>query len=112
MLIVQTYGLYLAISIGLTIWVERTLFKNGKVFLVEVFKGDEALANSVNHLLVVGFYLLNLGFVALNLAIDSPPRRYSHACTLAPQSRQDDIMIWHCGLLFVPKNAHISLTRF
>ncbi len=71
MIIVQTYGTYLFISIALTIWVARTLFKNGKVFLVEVF-GDEDLAESVNHLLVVGFYLLNLGFVSLNLAIEGP----------------------------------------
>lgn len=71
-MIVQTYGTYLFISIALTIWVARTLFKNGKVFLVEVFAGDEELANSVNHLLVVGFYLLNLGFVSLNLAIEGP----------------------------------------
>jgi hypothetical protein len=53
----------------LTVWVARTLHKNGRVFLVEVFGGDEALADSVNHLLVVGFYLINLGYVSLALKI-------------------------------------------
>ncbi|MEZ4450811.1 MAG: hypothetical protein R3B09_15125 [Nannocystaceae bacterium] len=62
---VITYGLYLGISVALTVWVARTLHKNGRIFLVAAMRGDEALADSVNHLLVVGFYLVNLGFVAL-----------------------------------------------
>src|SRR5437773_10588353 len=68
-IIVITYLLYVAISVLLTIWVARTLFKNGRVFLVDVFHGNEALADSVNHLLVVGFYLINLGYVSLALKL-------------------------------------------
>ena len=67
---VYTYLLYLAISIALTVWVARTLHKNGRVFLVNVFRGNTELADSVNHLLVVGFYLVNLGYVALALRAD------------------------------------------
>ena len=70
--IVTTYGVYLVLSLGLTIWVARTLFQNGRVFLVDVFTGNEILADSVNHLLVVGFYLVNLGYVSLALKISSP----------------------------------------
>lgn len=65
--IVLTYLIYLGISIALTVWVARTLHKNGQVFLVDVFQGNEGLASSVNHLLVVGFYLVNLGFISLAL---------------------------------------------
>src|SRR6266705_5857343 len=64
---ITTYLIYLVISIALTIWVARTLHKNGRVFLVDVFHGNEQLADSVNHLLVVGFYLINIGYVALAL---------------------------------------------
>ena len=64
-----TYLVYLAISISLTIWVARTLHKNGRVFLVDVFHGNEPLADSVNHLLVVGFYLINFGYVSLALKL-------------------------------------------
>src|SRR5688572_33457983 len=67
--IVVTYAAYIVISVLLTIWVARTLHKNGRVFLVEVFGGDESLADSVNHLLVVGFYLINFGYVSLALKI-------------------------------------------
>src|SRR5687768_18564039 len=66
---VSTYIVYLVISIALTIWVARTLHKNGRVFLVDVFHGNEALADSVNHLLVVGFYLINFGYVSLALRL-------------------------------------------
>ncbi len=65
--IVWTYLTYLAISIALTVWVARTLHRNGRIFLVDSFHGNENLADSVNHLLVVGFYLINVGFVTLAL---------------------------------------------
>jgi hypothetical protein len=68
-LIVFTYVSYVLLSVCLTIWVARTLHNNGRVFLIEVFGGDESLADSVNHLLVVGFYLINLGYVSLALKI-------------------------------------------
>src|SRR5439155_12459158 len=64
---VWTYLCYLAISVALTVWVARTLHKNGRVFLIDSFSGNAALADSVNHLLVVGFYLVNIGFVTLAL---------------------------------------------
>src|SRR5256714_5903412 len=65
--VILTYLAYLAISVALTVWVARTLHKNGRVFLVDSFLGNAALADSVNHLLVVGFYLVNIGFVTLAL---------------------------------------------
>ena len=65
--IIGTYLAYLTLSLALTVWVARTLHKNGRIFLVESFLGNEQLANSVNHLLVVGFYLMNIGYVALAL---------------------------------------------
>jgi hypothetical protein len=68
-IIIFTYLMYLCLSLGLTVWVAQTLFKNGRIFLVDVFQGNEALADSVNHLLVVGFYLINLGYVSLALRI-------------------------------------------
>jgi hypothetical protein len=69
---VVTYLVYLAISIGLTAWVAQTLHKNGRAFLVDAFHRNEELADSVNHLLVVGFYLVNLGYVSLALKTAQP----------------------------------------
>ena len=67
MYVLTCYLSYLAISIGLTVWVARTLHKSGRVFLVDAFHGNTELADSVNHLLVVGFYLINVGYIALAL---------------------------------------------
>ncbi len=70
--LVLTYVLYLLLSISLTVWVGHTLSRNGKVFLVDVFAGNADLARTVNHLLVVGFYLVNFGFVAWYLRTADP----------------------------------------
>src|ERR1700733_5874305 len=64
---VATYAFYFFISAALTAWVARTLHKNGRYFLVDAFHGNEALADSINHLLLVGFYLINVGYVTLAL---------------------------------------------
>lgn len=64
-----TYSFYLPISILLTIWVARTLFKNGRIFLVEIFHQDMTLADSVNKLLLVGFYLINIGYAVFTLKV-------------------------------------------
>ncbi|MFK8053814.1 MAG: hypothetical protein AB8F65_12680 [Woeseiaceae bacterium] len=63
----MTYLIYIGISLAITVLVSRTLSKNGLTFLIAGFRGDEALARSTNHLLVVGFYLVNLGFVLLRM---------------------------------------------
>lgn len=70
---VTAYLLYVAISLGMTFWVARTLHRNGKVFLVQAFHGREDMADAVNHLLVVGFYLINLGFIAFALRYGEKP---------------------------------------
>lgn len=66
-LTVTTYLLYLGLSVPLTVWVGRALQRHGQVFLIDVFQGDEGIARSVNQLLAIGFYLVNLGWVALFL---------------------------------------------
>jgi hypothetical protein len=72
MYIEGSYLVYLLISLGVTVWVARTLYRNGRVFLMDAFSGNAELAGSVNHLLVVGFYLINVGYVALALRTDQP----------------------------------------
>ena len=73
------YLLYLAISIGVTIWVARTLSRNGIVFLTQCFGQDLELARSTNHLLVVGFYLINIGFITLTLSLGTEPQTWPDA---------------------------------
>jgi hypothetical protein len=73
MLLLVTYGVYVAVSLAITYWVGRTLNRNGRIFLVENFEGQEHLADSINHLLLVGFYLVNIGFISLALRYGEKP---------------------------------------
>ncbi|MCK6446659.1 MAG: hypothetical protein L6Q99_09735 [Planctomycetes bacterium] len=61
------YGAYLVLSLAATLWVGRSLYRNGRVFLAEVFR-DPEFADAVNRLLLVGFYLVNVGAIALRLS--------------------------------------------
>jgi hypothetical protein len=67
------YLIYLPASVLLTAWVATTLFRHGRRFLLDVFNGDDGLADSVNHLLLVGFYLINLGYISLQLKLETAP---------------------------------------
>jgi len=82
MYIVPSYLIYLAATIGITVWVAGTLHKNGRVFLLHAFHGNQELADSVNHLLVVGFYLINIGYVALALRTQTPANTVQQAIEL------------------------------
>ncbi|WP_206431586.1 hypothetical protein [Deinococcus psychrotolerans] len=73
MLEISSYIAYLSISLAVTVWVGRTLFGNGRIFLLDAFSGNTQMADSVNQLLRVGFYLLNFGFIALFLNTGSVP---------------------------------------
>ena len=69
MSIVLAYVIYLGAGIGLTAVVGRALARSGRAFLLDVFGDGGALAEAVTRLLVVGFYLLSLGFVALTMGM-------------------------------------------
>jgi len=66
---VFAYSIYLPVAVALTVWVARTLYLNSKVFLVDIFHGQQELAVAVNKLLQVGFYLISLGFAIVRLEI-------------------------------------------
>ena len=67
-LLPQVYGAYAVVMVALTIWLARTLARSGAVYLADVFTDRPELAQAVNRLLVVGFYLVNLGYGCLTLA--------------------------------------------
>ncbi|MEQ9186172.1 MAG: hypothetical protein RLP15_00440 [Cryomorphaceae bacterium] len=69
-MVVIAYLVYLPIALLLTYYVARVLFKNGKVFMTDIFRGREEIAMATNRLFEMGFYLLNLGFALLILKID------------------------------------------
>ncbi len=68
------YGVYFVLSLAVTIWVGRTLFRSGRPFLVDAFHGNDTMADSVNNLLIIGFYLVNAGFMLLFLSSKEHPK--------------------------------------
>jgi len=68
------YAVYLLVSVAFTVWVAHTLHRHGRAFLVETFHGREKLADAVNGMLVVGFYLVNFAYVAIALRHGNKPR--------------------------------------
>ncbi len=70
------YAIYLPIAIFLTYYVSRTLFQNGKIYMLDIFKGREEIANATNKLFETGFYLLNLGFALMILTISEYKNDY------------------------------------
>ncbi len=66
------YAAYITVSVAMTVWVARTLHTNGRLFLVDAFRHNEPLADAVNHLLAVGFYLVNFGYILLALKTTDP----------------------------------------
>jgi hypothetical protein len=89
--LVPVYATYAAISVGLTVYLARTLSRNGAVFLEDVFKETPKLAVAVNKLLVVGFYLVNLGYAALIMKSD--PAETSVAAV--------EVLAWKLGALLM-----------
>ena len=71
-IILTAYLIYLPIALVLTYYVAHTLFKNGRVFMLDIFNQKEDIAFSTNRLFEVGFYLLNIGFALMILQIDNP----------------------------------------
>ncbi len=66
-MMVWTYAAYLVICIGVTIWVARILRHNGIIVLTDGTRQSQPLAQAVSHLVVVGFYLVNLGAICFFL---------------------------------------------
>jgi predicted PurR-regulated permease PerM len=69
--IILAYLVYLPIALGLTLYVARTLFRNARVFMLDIFRGKADIADSTNRLFEVGFYLVNMGFALKILEINS-----------------------------------------
>jgi hypothetical protein len=67
--IIAAYFIYLPIALLLTWYVAHTLFKNGLIFMRDIFFGREEIAVATNALFKIGFYLLNIGFALYILKI-------------------------------------------
>jgi hypothetical protein len=52
------YAIYLPVALFLTYYVSRTLFKNSKVYMLDIFKGREEIANATKKLFETAMLVL------------------------------------------------------
>ena len=93
--LVPVYATYTAVAVGLVVWLARTLSHHGAVFLEDVFEDNPRMAQAVNRLLVVGFYMLNLGYAGLLLKADTA----GDAVTAV------EVLVWKLGVLLLSLGA-------
>ena len=99
-----TYLGYITLSLGLTVWVGHTLHKNGRVFLLENYGDKPHLADAINHMLLIGFYLINIGFISYTMRIaGDPPVSWTQALEFLSVKIGAMAMllgVMHFGLMF------------
>ena len=77
-MLVTTYLIYIGISLGIIFWTGRTLNRNGRIFLLENYQDKPQLADAINQMLLLGFYLINIGFISYALKITGEaPREWA-----------------------------------
>ena len=103
------YCSYIAISVAMTMWVARTLHRNGRLFLIDAFRGNDALADAVNHLLVVGFYLVNLGYILLALKTTDP--LWTTRQIIETESWKIGVVVLILGLMHIANIVILALMR-
>ena len=67
---IASYCFYVLITFVVIVQAGQTLYKSGHCFLVNVFH-DVLLAESINKLLLLGYYLLNIAYVLLVLQTET-----------------------------------------
>lgn len=103
------YSCYIAISVAMTVWVARTLHSNGRIFLVDAFRGHETLADAVNHLLIVGFYLVNFGYILLALKTTDPLSTSREI--IETESWKIGVVVLILGLMHIANIVILALMR-
>jgi len=61
------YIVYLVLMVFIIVTVGRYFYNNGRVFILSLFKGHAAHTDAINKLLLVAYYLFNLGYAFLKL---------------------------------------------
>ena len=64
---ILAYIIYLLFTYLITVKVGKVLFKNGRIFILSILKDDEELTDFINKILLVGYYLMNLGYATIML---------------------------------------------
>jgi hypothetical protein len=95
---IVAYSIYIPTTIALSIWIAKNLHKNTKVFLLERFNHNEALAGSTNNLIQTGFYLMAFGYSFMKMTVRNnghydTNQRYVYDQLLSSQQTMEELAV-------------------
>ena len=59
---IGAYIIFIALMLFIIVYVGKYFYSNGRIFIISLLKGNVALADYVNKLLLVAYCLFNTGF--------------------------------------------------
>lgn len=62
------YAIYLAITYLITVKVGWRFYRNGRIFILGLLEQNHTLADAINNILLVGYYLVNLGYATVMIS--------------------------------------------
>jgi hypothetical protein len=64
---VPAYIVYLILTVFMIVFVGKYFYRNGRVFILGLMKGEEATTDHLNNILLVAYYLFNIGYAFVKL---------------------------------------------
>lgn len=64
---VTGYFCYAALTFFIIFWVGYVFYRNGRLYILGLFEGDEQATDRTNRLLLTGYYLLNIGYALVSI---------------------------------------------
>lgn len=62
------YGIFLILMAFIIVVVGKICYRNGNIFVAELIPGHLALCQQINKSLLIGYYLVNIGYCAVTLS--------------------------------------------
>lgn len=64
---ILAYTIYLVIMIYIIVYVGKLFYRNGRIFILGLFKGDAVQTDHLNNILLLAYYLFNIGYALVKL---------------------------------------------
>lgn len=93
------YSIYLLVTVYVTVVVGYGFHKHGHYLILDLFNGNEPATKAINNMLLVGYYLVNIGYLALS--ITTWPTLVNWADTIGLLFDRVSIILILLGLLHV-----------
>ncbi len=65
---ILSYIIYGIITIYIIYWVGKLFYRNGRIFILQVFRNDAATTDTTNNILLMAYYLFNIGYAVIQFS--------------------------------------------